>query len=94
MWTKCLWLILVGTFFHYHWVFTDDDCQVTEKPKLQVVFVVDYVMKRGGHLYFKVQNDTAFYLIDFIKENFKAEFAVTGFADYPDTAGPRKVDNP
>lgn len=94
MWTKYLWLILVGIFFHCHWTFSDEDCQVIQKPKLQVVFVVDYVLTRFNNTWLKAQNATAYYLIDFIKQNFKAEFALTGFADYPDTAGPRGITNP
>lgn len=91
---KHLWLVLVEAFFRFHFVFLDEDCQVMQKPKLQIVFVVDYVLGRQDSDWIKNQNLTASYLIDFVKENFDAEFAVTGFVDYPDTATPKAITDP
>lgn len=71
-------------------VFSDESCQLTEKPRLQIVFVVAYSQNRQNN-YVRFQSETARLLMKSIHIDFPdTEFSVVGFLDYPDNANPRK----
>lgn len=90
--TNWFWLLLAGLFLNFRIIFSDEDCHLMHKPKLQIIFVVDQVLKAHSEALVVTQNLTASYLIDFFKQNnYHAEYAVAGYVDYPDTANPRAI---
>lgn len=92
MCTKLFWLAFIGIFLKLHLSFSDEDCQVPQRPKLQIIFVIDQVMKLKFDRYAQLHTSSAGHLFDLLKQNnFDVEYAVAGFVDYPDTAGPRGI---
>lgn len=82
-------ILFLFAFLHYkiQSVYSDESCQITETPRLQIVFVCDYRLPKD--YWGQVQYETASHLIDFIKAKFpQVEFSVTGFVDYPQSAKP------
>lgn len=93
IWVLSLFFTL---FYNFRLIASDESCQLTEKPKLQVVFVVSFTLNRetawGRWQFWSAGNIT-----NAIKAQFPdAQFAVAGFVDYPDSATPRgrSIDNP
>lgn len=75
---------------YFQGVLSDQSCQISEKPKLQVVLVMSYSLNRHPlNDWLKFQTETAKYLLNFITDEFPdTEFGLTGFLDYPDSANP------
>lgn len=73
-------------------VFSDESCQLMEKPRLQVVFVAAYSLNRNtpdGWMRFQVE--TVRNIIDELNPIFpETEYSVVGFVDYDDETNPHE----
>lgn len=83
--------LLVVALFNLNLVFSDESCQLLEKPKLQIVFIVSYSLDRDSPRgWMRYQRETIIAITDALqKDGFNAEYSVAGFVDYDDQTNPR-----